>query len=303
MTTFRRMVFMLAAAIALLGGGGNLYAQANVPSTTLSVALTGTASSSTPGDSTNIITLASCASFYQNSVGQWQTGIYMDFEYMDVVTVINNATPCVVQVVRGAAGTRGQFHNSGALAYVGRPSWFGGAAYAGAALAGDQTGACIAANIPALPYININDGKIFQCLSSGQWIQVGYGTMGSPPSQLQSDFCTGTVASAQTEYLNDTACSGATTSLAPTIQVSSGTIYGLQVFSSANVVGGTGKDVATLYKNGSATAITCTIAASAKTCSDTTHSVSVAPGDQIAFQFVTATSDTAANITMSVEKQ
>jgi hypothetical protein len=127
--------------------------------------------------------------------------------------------------------------------------------------------------------------------------------MGGAPAQLQSDFCTGTVATAQTEYLNDTACSGATTALAPTIQVSYGTIYGLNVASSANVVGGTSVDVLTIYKNGSATALTCTIAAASKTCSDTTHSVAVKPGDQITYQFVTATSDTAANVGASVEKQ
>jgi hypothetical protein len=296
---FKELTFLLAAVLLSFG---SLYAQATLSTTTLSTALTGTVASSTPGASTNIIQVASTSNFVQNSVGQWTTGLYVDFEYMDVVRVINSSTG-LVQVVRGAGGTRAGLHNSGALIYVGPPSYFGGAAYAGSALSGDQQGACVATSILALPYININDGKIFQCLSSGQWIQTGFGTMGSPPAQLQSDFCTGTVGSAETEYLNDAACSAATTSLAPTIQVSYGTIYGLTVYSSANATGGAGKDMATVYKNGSSTALTCTIAAGAKTCSDTTHAVAVAPGDRISYQFVTATSDTAANITMSLEKQ
>jgi hypothetical protein len=161
----------------------------------------------------------------------------------------------------------------------------------------------VASTVAALPYINISDGKIYNCLSSGQWVQTGYGTMGSPPSQLQADFCTGTVGSNETEYLNDAACSAATTALAPTIQVSYGTLYGLQAQSSANVTGGTSKDVLTVYKNGSATALTCTMAAATKTCKDIAHSVAVAPGDLITYQWVTAASDTAANVGASVEKQ
>lgn len=300
MTIFKRIAF--GAALFMLAAAG-LYAQASMQPITLSNALTGTVAANPPGISADIITVSSCANFYQNSVGQWLTGLFFDFEYMDVVRVVNNATPCTVQVVRGAGGTHATLHNANTVGWVGQPSWFGGAAFASSGLSGDPTGACIASTMLALPYINIDDGKIFQCLSSGQWIQVGNGTQGSPPSQLQSDFCTGVVTSAQTEYLNDAACASSTTSLAPTVQVSRGTIYGLTVFSSANVVGGSSVDVMTVYKNGAATALTCTIAAGTKTCSDTTHSVSVAPGDQIAYQFVAATSDTAANLGASVEKQ
>jgi hypothetical protein len=77
-------------------------------------------------------------------------------------------------------------------------------------------------------------------------------------------------------------------------------LAGLRVASTANVVGGSGKDVLTVLKNGSATTLTCTIAAAAKTCSDITHSVGVVPGDVLTFSFVTATSDTAANVAASV---
>ena len=56
----------------------------------------------------------------------------------------------------------------------------------------------------------------------------------------------------------------------------------------------------TLYKNGVATALTCTIAAAGTSCTDTTHAVTTVPGDVLTFQFVTATSDTAANLSASV---
>ena len=298
---FKQLTLSLAALLLTFTC---LHAQAQMATTTLSTALTGLPSSAQPGNSsaTDIIYVASTSNFVQNSVGQYTTLLYVDFEAMDVVGVLN-ATAGQVRVLRGAWGTKVTYHNSGALIYVGPPNYFGGASYAADAMTGDQSGACVASTLVALPYINVNDGRIYNCLSSGQWIQQGLGTMGSPPSQLQSDFCTGTVGSAQTEYLNDTACSGATTALAPTIQVSYGTLYGLQVASSANVTGGSNVDVLTVYKNGSATALTCTIGAGVKTCKDLTHSVAVVPGDQITYQFVTATSDTAANVGASVEKQ
>lgn len=115
-------------------------------------------------------------------------------------------------------------------------------------------------------------------------------------------FCTGTVASAQTEYLTFGACSGATAATGRWIVSTAGTLQNLQVFSSAAVVGGASVDVLTVYKNGSATALTCTIAAAGTTCADTTHTVTVAAGDALTFQFVTATSDTAANISIALQK-
>lgn len=300
MTTFKRFTF--GFALLLMGFGSLLQAQTVIPTTTLSAGLTGIDSSSAPGSATDVIQIASTSNFVQNSVGQWTTGLYVDFEYMDVVTVINS-TAGLVRVVRGAGGTKSTSHNSGATVYVGAPNYFGGSAAGGAALSGDKLGSCVAANEPYLPAININDGKIFQCLSSGQWVQTGFGTMGTPPGQTISAFCTATVGSAQTEYLNSAACSGATTLTATRVITTPGTLWGLQVYSSAAVVGGSSKDVATVYKNGSATAITCTIAASGTTCSDLTHSVATAVGDVIAVQFVTATSDTAANVSATLEKQ
>lgn len=302
MKTFNRFTYSAALALAFIASTVSLRAQTVVPTTTLSAGLTGTDSSSAPGSATDLVQVASTTNFVQNSVGQWTTGLYADFEYMDVVTVVN-ATAGLVRVVRGAGGTRATSHNSGATVYVGAPNYFGGSAAGGAALSGDKLGACVAANEAYLPVININDGRIFQCLSSGQWVQTGLGTMGTPPGQTISAFCTGTVGSAQTEYLNTAACSGATTLTATRVVTTPGTLWGLQVYSSAAVVGGSAVDVATVYKNGTATAITCTIAASGTTCSDLTHSVATAVGDVIAVKFVTATSDTAANVSASIEKQ
>lgn len=285
----------------LLLSFGRLHAQATLNSTTLNAALTGTDASATPGSAVDVISLTSCTNLVQNAVGQWTTGLYVDFEYMNVVREIT-ASPCVVQAQRGASGTGATKHNSGATVYLGAPWFFGGSAYAGASLAGDKVGACISTNEMVLPVININDGKIFNCFSSGEWVQTGFGTMGTPPSQRVESSCSGTAGSAETEYLVGLACSASTTAVSR-VMVSPGTLYGLRVFSSANVTGGTGKDVLTVMKNGSATAITCTVAGSAATCSDLADSVAVAAGDVISFRWVTATSDTAANVTASVEKQ
>ncbi len=127
-------------------------------------------------------------------------------------------------------------------------------------------------------------------------------------SQIE-DQCAGTVGSAQTEYLSKSsvatskACSGATTASGGIMIALAGTISNLQVSSSAVVTGGTGKDVLTVLKNGTTSGITCTITGAAATCADTTHTAAVAAGDLLTFQFVTATSDTAANVTVAISKQ
>ena len=202
MNTLKQIAFCLAAS-AVLATGALAQSQASPTTTTLSVALTGTVSSSTPGSFTDVITLASCSGLTQNSVGQYLTELYVDFEALDVAQVVN-LTACQLRVVRGAYGTAATLHNSGATVYVGSPQSFGGSA--GGSLSGDKLGACIAANEAVLPWINVNDGRIFSCPSGGQWVQTGFGTMGTPPGQTLSAFCTGTVGSAATEYLNSAAC-------------------------------------------------------------------------------------------------
>ena len=90
-----------------------------------------------------------------------------------------------------------------------------------------------------------------------------------------------------------------TAALGQQVVANTGTIYNLQVVSSANAVGGTRKSIVTIYKNGSATTLTCQIANATKVCSDTTHGFSTVPGDYLYAQFVSATSETAANLAVT----
>lgn len=288
--------------LALLLPLGSLNAQATLGTTTLSAALTGTDSSATPGNSTDLIYVTSISSFVQNSVGQYQTLLYVDFEAMDVLAVMPAGSNNQIRVVRGAHGTKATKHNSGATVYVGPPVYFGGAAGAGANTAGDKVGACISTNELALPFININDGKIFDCRSSGQWIQIGLGTMGSPPGELISQLCTGAVTSSSTtDYVVAGEACTVTTGI-PVVVTSPGTLFNFRVHSSAAAASTSSDEIATVVKNGTGTAITCNLSGVA-VCSDLTHSVAVAAGDLITFSYLSGTTDTAANLTMSVEKQ
>jgi hypothetical protein len=265
-----------ALALAALGLSLSAHAQASLSSTTLSVAISST--------SQQVVQLANASGVVANV-----TGLFIDKEYMPVEFVNGN----FVTVIRGQFGTRRSLHASGAVVYLGPANYFSDY---------DRAGSCTAANETVLPVFNVGDGFGFDCRSSGQWIQTFNGTTASGAQESVRAFCTGVVGSNQTEYLNGAACSGATSATARYVAPQVGTIANLRVYSSANVVGGSSLDVLTVYKNGSATALTCTIAASAATCSDVTHSVSVAAGDVLTFQFVTATSDTAANVSVAIEK-
>jgi hypothetical protein len=161
--TLKQLTLALAV---LLVSSGCLHAQATLASTTLSAALTGTDSSTTPGASTDVIYLTSVAGFVQNSVGQYTTLLYVDFEAMDVVAVLNSTTGRV-RVVRGAWGTQASAHLNGATVYVGPPSYFGGAG-GGGAYGSDKHGACTATAELVLPFINISNGNMFHCIAS-QW--------------------------------------------------------------------------------------------------------------------------------------
>ena len=160
--TFKQLTLALAM---LLVSVGSLHAQAALASTTLSAALTGAASSLTPGASTDVIYLTSLASFNWNSAGQLETLLYVDAEAMYALQIVNT-TAGAVRVARGASGTQATAHNNGATVWVGPPHYFGGAA--GYAYAGDKHGACTATAELVLPYININSGNSFNCIAS-QW--------------------------------------------------------------------------------------------------------------------------------------
>jgi hypothetical protein len=124
-------------------------------------------------------------------------------------------------------------------------------------------------------------------------------------------FCTGAVGSAETEYLNSAACSGATAQTALYVIAATGTVSSLQVVALTGVTGGTGATgvVATVYRypsgatGATATTLTCTIASTAKACADTTHSVAVGPGDALSVRLgPTNAGDTLANVGASVQK-
>lgn len=267
------------------------FGQATLTSTTLSAAMQ---SPATQGQATTF-NVASATGFVAPSfstpnqpVGN-QSIAYVDHEAI----FVTNVSGTQITGIRGYAGTNASAHASGAVVYVGPPAYFYNR---------DFFGSCTSTNLTVVPLINTTNGAVYNCATTGgQYFQWKNGTMNSASTDRGSRFCTGTVGSAETEYLNGAACSGATTSTARYIASQPGVIGNLRVASTAAVVGGSGKDVATVYKNGSATTITCTIAASGTACNDLTHYVTVAAGDSLAIQFVTATSDTAANVSATFE--
>jgi len=262
----------LLGVVLLLSAFG--LGQATLTQTTLSSAVTTT--------NGQIINLTSAT-----GVTAGTTQLFIDGELMDVRALSGT----IATVVRGSGGTRGATHANGATVYLGPSNYF--SSY-------DRVGSCTSSKEVVLPVINVAKARIFDCRSSGQWIMLGdTGLAGGYPAR---SFCTGTVGTAETEFLNGAACSGATTATARQVMSTAGTLANLRVFSSAAVVGGASKDVLTVFKNGSSTALTCTIAAAGTTCNDAADSVAVAAGDVITFQFVTATADTAANVSASVEK-
>lgn len=284
---------MLAAAFAVFTV--QAPAQTATSSTTLGAALIAPSLNTVDVAYDTVIVASSTGMSSQTALGATQTFLFIDKERMPVVTVVNSTTVIVYRgnpVGPGGATSTPAAHVSGAIVWFGPGTIF---------VSGDPSGACTAANYPYLPVISSVSGAGYNCLSTGQWVQQFIGG-DSPRAQNLTQFCTGTAGSAETEFLNGAACSGATTATARLVMVQPGTLYFLRLFSSAVVVGGTGKDVLTVMKNGSATTLTCTVTAAAATCSDTTHSVAVAAGDVITFRFVSATSDTAANVSVGVLK-
>jgi hypothetical protein len=273
---------LLLAAVLALVPAQPASAQTAVTATTLSTAMTA---------SQNTVTLASATGVSAQGTSGPITGIYVDKEFMRITTLVSGTTYNVQRAVAG----RQVAHAASAVVYVGPLS---NGPFAMATGAGVISGSCTRTSEVYLPRIYVADGAVMDC-KSGQWIQVQDGTMVSSGTRI-GNFCTGTVGSAETAYLNTAACSGATTETARILVSGPGTLANLRVWSSAVAVGGSGKDVLTVRVNGSDTAITCTIAAAASTCSDLTHSVNVVAGDRVSFKFVTATSDTAANVSASV---
>jgi len=273
-------VILGAVLAALLPSARSDGATYTLTAGTLAAAITSTSS--------QVIAVSSTSGFTANT-----TGIFVDREFM-LVTAVNGATN--IRVMRGYGGTMSALHVSGEPFYVGTLSLFQNYSQ------GEGSG-CTASTTYVLPWVNILSGDVQDCRSSGQWFTLRHGTFGATGVRI-SAFCTGSLGSAETEYLNGAACSGATTATARQVLSKYGTVASLRVVAGTNVSGGTNKDVLTVYKNGSSTTLTCTFATggAATTCSDSTHSFTAAPGDVLTFQFVTATSDTGANVAASVEQ-
>lgn len=230
--------------------------------------------------------------------------LFIDTEAI-IIRGINLTSNTVTVGQRGAQGTKSEFHNSGARIFFGPSTAF---------TTFDQEGSCtfMLNNSSAyLPRINMSNGKMFYCptigtgaTATGQWVWSGIGTMGISPAKAFIFGCTGTAGSAETEYMSFAACSGSTTAaVGQQVVANTGTIYNLRVGSSANAVGGTGKSILTIFKNAVATTLLCQITAATKVCNDTTHGFQVVPGDLITAQFVSASSETAANLAVSFDER
>ena len=271
--------------VALLSGA---FAQQQ-GAQTLSTTTLGAALTTTYGTSVNLASLTNVTASVNT-----QTLLWVDTEAMMVVTNTVPSSGTTVTVTRGAAGTKAETHASGRTVYVGRPNLFHGYDVAGSCTSG--TGLAT-----TLPWINLSNGKRFQCRTGGSWFFDGSGSSTSAAIETPNAWCTGTVGSAETEYLNGGACSGATTATFSYVVTTAGEVSNLRVRSSATETAAAG-NVVTLYKNGVATTITCTIAqnASPAVCSDSAHSVAVVAGDYLQYQNVSATSGAAANVSATV---
>lgn len=239
--------------------------------------------------------------------GQVNTVLYVDRELMYVITVVDTTHATVKRGAGTGAGAIATAHASGALVYYAATQTLSGTVIPATRFVkleqpnAEVSGTCTASTLLQLPVIYSYSGNIYTCAngsSGGQWINISKGTTGVAGDALTA-YCTTTVGSAETDFLNNLACSGATSSLPRIVVTHYGTLYGLTGTSSANFLG-TGGSVLTVLVNAVATAIVCAPTAATKTCSDFGHSVAVKPGDLVTFSFLSSTSDTAANLVASV---
>jgi hypothetical protein len=267
-----KQIIAVSVFVALLAVAGS-FAQQQGPqsltTTTLSNSITAVGAGST-----SQVTLASIANVYATvSVG---TTLWVDTEAMDVVTnsILANTTTLMVQ--RGSHGTKAEGHASGRTVYVSRPNLYQGYDVAGTCWTNSA-----GTSLPTiLPWINITSGARFNCYSDGNWFKEGYGSSAYATTAV-SAFCTGIPAESTTVYLNGATCTGATTATYAYTVTTAGELANLRIHGSAVAANA---NVFTVYKNGTATAITCTVAIAAQTCSDNTHSVATVNGDYIQIQ-------------------
>ncbi len=289
------------AALAALFTPVTAQAQVTLTSTTTSAAIgagpAGTPVSFTVASASGIT--APVFSVPNQPTGN-QTVLYIDKEEI----FVTGLSGTYVTGIRGYDSTNASAHVSGATVYVASPYQIGH---------NDKAGACTAATEPFLPYINAQNGNIFSCGTSGQWARVLSGTQTGAPSSTISFGCTGTVGSAETIYVGSVlVCSGSTTQLLRWTATTNGTVANLRASSTAAFLG-TGSSIFTVFKNGSAvTGFTCAPTAAALACANmltgfadagtpgAVDSVKVVAGDTIDVAFLSATSDTAANLSVQL---
>lgn len=289
------------AALAALFIPASAQAQVTLTSTTLSAALgtppTSGISCFTVASATGIVAPAFTA---PNVPSGNQTVLFTDKEAI-LVTSVSGTYVCGI---RGYFSTKAKAHVNGATVYVGSPNQFS---------SNEQAGACTAGVLQEVPIINTETGHIFTCGSSGQFVQVLNGTQTGSASATISFLCSGTVGSAETEFVSSTvACSGSTTELLRWTATTAGTVANLRVSSTANFLG-TGGSIFVVRKNAAAvTGFSCAPTAATKVCANmlpgftdagtvgAVDSVVVAPGDTIDVSFLSATSDSAANLSVQL---
>jgi hypothetical protein len=276
MKTFKS-IFAAVLVVAFLTCAS--FAQQQGPQTLSTTTLSQAIPNQNGGSGTTFsVTLASLTNVLATaSVG---TTLWVDTEAMDVVT---NSVPSVgttVLVTRGTHGTKAEGHASGRTVYVGRPNLFQGYDVAGTC----WSNAAGTATLPAiLPWINTTSGFRFNCKSDGNWYREGIGSASQLASATISANCnSGSPAQNVAEFLNDVGCTGQTVAVLAYVVSAPGELANLYVTGLTSAVAANA-NVFTVNKNGTATGITCTIAIAAKTCNDTTHSVTVAAGDIIQF--------------------
>ncbi len=142
----KNMIARFVAASLLLVGllvALPVSAQTTLTQTALSAAITAT--------NDNTITVISATTFAAGT-----THAVIDAEEMAVVSVSGTT----IGVVRGINGTRATTHASGAVVYVGSPTYFDSVG---------RYGSCTATNERVLPIIVPTEGKYYTC-SSSQWV-------------------------------------------------------------------------------------------------------------------------------------
>lgn len=209
--TFRN----LSVFATLLLSSVMAYGQATMTQTTLSQALSNPAASG-GGNSYNTVFVASATNITgAGTLGQPQTIMVIDQEAMDVIAVSGTT----VTVTRGTRATKTQAHNSGAVVWIGIPSYFGDSST-------EQylSGTCSRSGTPALPHIRIPSGQVYDCPSSGtnasQWVLLN-GVDSTPNSVEDALIWEPFTSCVQSPSGNSTGTNGFTTagtSLTPVVQ-------------------------------------------------------------------------------------